>query len=144
MKISILSHVTPEALNAGFNKISIYQFIPIKITAVGPDKLVGYMDVNKNHLRPGDIVNGGVYLLLIETFGSVAAYSTIDPSLANVLGIQVSANHLGTAREGDRLHVTTTAVHLGRTTQIWQIDITNQNGKAISSGRITSLVTANR
>ena len=113
----------------------------IDIIEAGESHMVGRLTVDKRHLRPGNIMNGGVSLVLIETLGSFSSYLHIDPEKQNAFGIQVSANHLSVARPGDVLTARSSAVHIGRTTQIWDVAISNQKGKLVSSGRITMLVT---
>lgn len=113
----------------------------IQIVEVGDDFMTGQLKVDERHLRPGNIMNGGVSLVLIETLGSFSTHLFIDPKKQNAFGIQVSANHLSIARPGDVLTAKSEAVHIGRTTQIWDVNITNQLGKTVSSGRITMLVT---
>jgi 1,4-dihydroxy-2-naphthoyl-CoA hydrolase len=113
----------------------------IEIVEVGENFMVGSLTVDERHLRPGNIMNGGVSLVLIETLGSFSSYLYIDPEKQNAFGIQVSANHLSIARPGDVLTAKSSAVHIGRTTQIWDVLIHNQKGKLVSSGRITMLVT---
>lgn len=113
----------------------------IEITKIEKNSITGTLTVDHRHLRPGNIMNGGVSLVLIETMGSFSSYLTIDPKKQNSFGIQVNANHISIARPGDVLTAKSEAVHIGKTTQIWDVNITNQNGKLVSSGRITMLVT---
>jgi 1,4-dihydroxy-2-naphthoyl-CoA hydrolase len=113
----------------------------IDLVAVGDTSVTARLTVDERHLRPGNIMNGGVSLVLIETVGSFSSYLSIDSERQNAFGIQVSANHLSIARPGDVLDATSAPVHLGRTTHIWDVNITNQRGKLVSSGRITMLVT---
>ncbi len=113
----------------------------INITAVEKDSVSGTLTVDHRHLRPGNIMNGGVSLVLLETVGSVSTCLFIDPAQYNAFGIQVTANHLSVARPGDILTARSTPVHIGKTTQVWDVNITNQKGKLVSSGRITMLVT---
>ena len=115
----------------------------IDLVEATKDSLTGTLTVDTRHLRPGNIMNGGVSLVLIETLGSFSAYLHIDSTKQNAFGIQVSANHLSIARPGDILTAKSKAVHIGRTTQVWDVNITNQKGKLVSSGRITMLVTDN-
>lgn len=124
-----------------FSKGLLPESFGIELTAVEKDSMTGMLKVDHRHLRPGNIMNGGVSLVLIETMGSVSSCLHLDIERQNAFGIQVSANHLGIAREGDILTAKSLAVHIGRTTQIWDVNITNQKGKLISSGRITMLVT---
>lgn len=114
--------------------------IGLKFTELGPDFLTGKVVIDQRHLRPGAIMNGGVSLALIETVGSVAARCMIIGEPKNTLGIQVSASHLQIARPGDELSATARPVHVGRSTQIWDVAIVNQLGKLVSTGRITLLV----
>lgn len=96
--------------------------------------------VDSRHLRPGGIVNGAVFLAIIETVGSVAGRCTLKSPDQNSVGIQVNANHLRTATIGDVLTAVARPAHIGRTTQLWDVSISNQQGKKVSSGRITLLV----
>lgn len=131
-----------EKLNSVFPKAQLLDTFGIKLTVMEKDSVTGTLTVDQRHLRPGNIMNGGISLLLIETIGSVSSCLYLDIEKQNAFGIQVNANHLGIAREGDELTAKSRAVHIGKTTQVWDIDISNQSGKLISSGRITMLVTA--
>jgi uncharacterized protein (TIGR00369 family) len=113
----------------------------IELIEAGDTYMVGQLTVDHRHLRPGNIMNGGVSLVLIETLGSFSSYLHINPETQNAFGIQVSANHLSVAKPGDVLTARSSAVHIGRTTQVWDVLITNQKAKIVSSGRITMLVT---
>jgi len=133
--------LTLEQLNLVFfsNRLSVD--LGIRLTALRADALEGEMSVDERHLRPGGIMNGGISLLLIETFGSIATAATLDFPRQNALGIQVSANHLAIARPGDQLRIVAQPVHVGRTTQIWEVSIRNETDRLVCSGRITMLVT---
>ena len=124
-----------------FIKGQLPESFGINITAVEKDSVSGTLTVDHRHLRPGSIMNGGVSLVLLETVGSVSTCLFIDPAHYNAFGIQVNANHLSVARPGDVLTARSTPVHIGKTTQVWDVNISNQKGKLISSGRITMLVT---
>ncbi len=126
-------------------KVAIKTQLPeafgIDIVELGEDFVTASLTVDSRHLRPGNIMNGGVSLVLIETVGSFSSYLFLDSEHQNAFGIQVSANHLSIARPGDVLFAKSSPVHIGRTTQIWDVNITNQHQKLVSSGRITMLVT---
>lgn len=136
-----MSNLTIESINKVFTSGQLPESFGIKITQVDKDSITGELTVDERHLRPGKIMNGGVSLVLIETMGSVSSCLFIDMEKQNAFGIQVSANHLSVARRGDVLTAKSTAVHIGKTTQIWDVNITNQKAKLVSSGRITMLVT---
>ena len=141
MKAVFSPEITLQGIGLN-SKNTFAEYLGLKFVEIGPDFLVGEMVVDGRHLRPGNIMNGGVSLALIETVGSVAARCALYHQGKNSLGIQVNANHLQMAKPGDRLRITAKAVHLGRTTHIWDVDIANQQSKLVSSGRITLLVVA--
>lgn len=114
--------------------------IGFEVVEVSEKSVSIQLKIDDRHLRPGGIMNGGISLLLIETAGSFSAYNLIDKEKQNTYGIQVSANHLAVALPGDVLIAKSEAVHIGKTTHVWDVNITNQNGKKVSSGRITLLV----
>lgn len=126
-----------------FIKGQLPESFGIEISQVEKDSVTGTLTVDQRHLRPGNIMNGGVSLVLLETVGSISTCLFIDPEKFNAFGIQVTANHLAVAKPGDILSARSTPVHIGKTTQVWDVNITNQTGKLVSSGRITMLVTAN-
>jgi 1,4-dihydroxy-2-naphthoyl-CoA hydrolase len=130
------------ALNSSFRRGLLPEFLGIEFEEVSSDSVRASLRVDKRHLRPGGIVNGGVYLLLIETLGSISASLRIDMDRQNALGIQVAANHLGIAREGDTLIAVSRPVHVGRSTHVWDVDVRDRDGRALSTGRITLLIVA--
>ena len=136
-----MSNLTIESINKVFTSGQLPESFGIKITEVTKDSITGELTVDERHLRPGKIMNGGVSLVLIETMGSVSSCLFIDMEKQNAFGIQVTANHLSVARPGDILTAKSMAVHIGKTTQVWDVNITNQKNKLVSSGRITMLVT---
>lgn len=124
-----------------FIKGQLPESFGIDITSVEKDSVTGTLTVDHRHLRPGNIMNGGVSLVLLETVGSISTCLFIDPDKFNAFGIQVTANHISVARPGDVLTARSVPVHIGKTTQVWDVNITNQKSKLVSSGRITMLVT---
>lgn len=130
-----------EAARSTFIKGQLPESFGMEITAVDAESVTGTLTVDHRHLRPGNIMNGGVSLVLLETVGSISTCLYSDPAYYNAFGIQVAANHVSVARPGDVLTAKSKAVHVGKTTQVWDVNITNQKGKLVSSGRITMLVT---
>jgi len=112
----------------------------LEFIELGAECLKGRIVVDGRHLRPGNIMNGGVSLGLIEAVGSTAARCVLGAQPKVSLGIQVNANHFAAAGPSEELTITAAAVHLGRTTHVWEVAIENQKGRLISSGRITLLV----
>lgn len=130
-----------EEMKTYFYEGQLPQTFGLEITQADKVSVTGTLKVDERHLRPGKIMNGGVSLILIETIGSMSSSLNIDVKTQNTFGIQVNANHLSVARPGDVLTAKSQAVHLGRTTHVWDVEISNQAGKKVSSGRITLLVT---
>ncbi|HXH74168.1 MAG TPA: PaaI family thioesterase [Bacteriovoracaceae bacterium] len=140
MKIKFANRIEPEALNNLYSKDLLPGFFGISFTEVGEDYIRATMEVEDRHLRPGGIANGGVYLTLLETLGSMSACCVVDMEKFNALGVQVSANHTGMAMKGDKTTATSKAIHIGRSTHIWEVNIENADGRLLSSGRITMMI----
>lgn len=130
-----------EELQSIFMKGQLPETFGIELTEVHKDSVVGCLTVDERHLRPGGIMNGGVSLVLLETIGSISSALHVDMSKFNAFGMQASANHTAVAKTGDRITARSKAVHIGRTTHVWDVEISNQLGKLISIGRITMMIT---
>lgn len=133
--------LTLETINTVFTHNQLPESFGITITKIEKASMTGTLTVDHRHLRPGNIMHGGVSLVLIEMLGSVSACLFLDIDKQNAFGIQVNANHISVARPGDVLTAVSAPVHIGRTTQVWDVTINNQLGKLVSSGRITMMVT---
>jgi 1,4-dihydroxy-2-naphthoyl-CoA hydrolase len=132
--------ITLDRVKEIFIKQQLPETFGVDISKVEAESVTGLLTVDERHLRPGNIMNGGVSLVLIETLGSISSCLFIDLEKENAFGIQVSANHLGMARRGDVLTATTKSVHIGKTTHVWDVTIKKQDNKLICSGRITMMV----
>lgn len=121
-----------------FRKDTIVGHLGIEFLEKGDDFLSATMPVDKKTVQPMGILHGGASVVLAETLGSAASYMTMDESHYSV-GLEVKANHLKSASNGS---VTGTArpVHLGRTTQVWDISIENENAELICVSRLTMAV----
>ena len=113
--------------------------IGIKITEIGDDYLKGTMPVDDRTKQPVGLLHGGANCVRAETLASMGAYLVIDPSRNNVVGIEINANHIRSAKEGE---VTGTArpIHLGKQTHVWQVEITRDDGKLSCVSRVTMAV----
>jgi len=121
-----------------FRKDTIVGHLGIEFLEKGDDFLSATMPVDKKTVQPMGILHGGASVVLAETLGSAASYMTLDESHYSV-GLEVKANHLKSVPKGS---VTGTArpVHLGRTTQVWDISIENENAELICVSRLTMAV----
>jgi 1,4-dihydroxy-2-naphthoyl-CoA hydrolase len=96
------------------------------------------MPVTHSVHQPDGVLHGGATAALIETVGSVAVFVFKQTEKLLVRGIEISANHLKSIREGD-VFATAKPVHLGRTTQHWEIKVTDQEGALISVGKLLTI-----
>ena len=96
------------------------------------------MPVTQSVHQPDGVLHGGATAALIETVGSVAVFVFKQTEKLLVRGIEISANHLKSIREGD-VFATAKPVHLGRTTQHWEIKVTDQEGALISVGKLLTI-----
>lgn len=112
----------------------------MEFTALGPDYLEGTMPVDHRTKQPAGLLHGGASVALAETLGSVGAWLTVDPQHHHVVGLEVNANHVRSARSG---HVTGVArpLHRGRSTQVWDIRISDMEGKLVCISRLTVAIT---
>jgi 1,4-dihydroxy-2-naphthoyl-CoA hydrolase len=111
----------------------------IEFIGVGDDWLAARMPVDERTVQPFRILHGGASVLLAETVGSCAANLCVAPDSHYCVGLDINANHLRPASEG---WVTGTAqpLHLGRSTQVWQIRITDERDRLICMSRLTMSV----
>ena len=128
------------ALNA-LSKNTLVELLDIRFEAFDDDSLTASMVVDPRTHQPYGLLHGGASVVLAETLGSTASYLCIDSTQFYCVGLEVNANHLRAVTSG---WVTGTArpVHIGRTTQVWQIDMCNEAGQPTCVSRITMAVLA--
>lgn len=127
-----------DALSAG----TAIERLGIAFTEVGDDFLRGTMPVDARTVQPYGLLHGGASVLLAETLGSSAGNLCV-PDGQRVVGIEINANHLRAVTGG---HVTGTArpLHLGRSTQVWEIRIEDGAGQLACVSRLTLAVVGTR
>lgn len=111
----------------------------IEFTEVGDDFLKGKLPVDHRTIQPYGIMHGGSSCVLAETLGSVAGCHCIDFTKQVCVGLSINTNHLRMVK-GGYIHGTARPQHLGKTTQIWEIDIVNDAGDLVSLNRLTLAV----
>lgn len=128
-----------DALNAMSSGTAMAP-LGIVFTEVGPDYLRATMPVDARTRQPYGLLHGGASVLLAETLGSSAGMLCVDEG-SIVVGIEINANHLRGVRDG---LVTGTArpLHLGRSTQVWEIRIEDEAGRLVCVSRLTLAVVA--
>ncbi|CRM62226.1 MULTISPECIES: hotdog fold thioesterase [Pseudomonas] len=127
-----------EQLNA-MQKNTIGELLDIRFDSVDDESLTASMVVDHRTHQPYGLLHGGASVVLAETVGSTAAYLCIDPAKFYCVGLEVNANHLRGVRSG-RVTAVARAIHIGRTTQVWDIRLTSDDGKASCISRLTMAV----
>jgi 1,4-dihydroxy-2-naphthoyl-CoA hydrolase len=132
--------ISIEALNnRGKNTLS--EWIGIEFCELGSNYLVAKMPVDHRTIQPLGVVNGGAFCALAETVGSMAANLCLDRTKFVALGLDINANHLKSAKK-DFVYGTAMPFHIGKTTQVWEIKITDSEGNLCCISRLTMAVVA--
>ncbi|OYU05407.1 MAG: esterase [Pseudomonas sp. PGPPP1] len=127
-----------EQLNA-IQKNTIGELLDIRFESFDEESLTASIVVDHRTHQPYGLLHGGASVVLAESVGSMAAYLCIDPSKFYCVGLEVNANHLRGVRSG-RVTAVARAIHIGRTTQVWDIRLTTEDGKASCVSRLTMAV----
>jgi 1,4-dihydroxy-2-naphthoyl-CoA hydrolase len=119
-----------------FQHDTMGEHLGVEIVDIGPDYLDAKMPVDHRTMQPDRILHGGASVALAETLGSVGGTMCIDRARFQIVGQEINANHLRPATGG---HVTGRArpIHLGRRSQVWNIDITDDRKRLICVSRLT-------
>ncbi|KLV04150.1 esterase [Photobacterium aquae] len=120
------------------SKNTLVEHLGIEYTAFDENSLTAVMPVEPRTHQPLGMLHGGASVVLAETLGSIAANMCVDMDKYCV-GLDINANHIRAMRSG---HVIgrTMPLHLGATTQVWQIEITDERGRLVCTSRLTMAV----
>lgn len=138
--MSIIWHmpISLEKINER-GKGTIVETLGIEFTACGDNYLQAKMPVDHRTIQPLGIMHGGSSCVLAETIGSIGASLVVNPGTHFIVGLSIYTNHIKTIREG-WVEGTGTPLHIGRSTQIWNISIKNAENQLISETRLTIAV----
>lgn len=129
-----------EQLNA-LQKNTIGEVLDIRFESFSDTSLSASIVVDHRTHQPFGLLHGGASVVLAETVGSMASYLCIDPQKFYCVGLEINANHLRGIRSG-RVTATAHPVHIGRTTHVWDIRLSSDQGKASCISRLTMAVIA--
>ncbi|MFA8451516.1 MAG: PaaI family thioesterase [Bacteroidales bacterium] len=127
-----------EEINAS-SKGTLMETLGIEYICVEKGYVQAKMPVDKRTLQPMGLLHGGASLALAETIGSLGSVILVDTEKAEVRGSSLSANHVRAARTGFVIGEAK-ILHQGSKTHVWNIDIKNEEGKLISSCRLTNFI----
>lgn len=130
---------TIDYINKKMLPNTLMETLSIIVTDIGDNFVVAKMPVTPAVHQPDGILHGGASVALAESVGSIATHLFVDTEKFFVRGLEISANHLKSIKEG---FVTATAkpIHQGRTTQLWEIKITDDADNLISLCKLTAIV----
>ncbi|MEY4475765.1 MAG: hypothetical protein RL248_1532 [Pseudomonadota bacterium] len=126
---------------AELNKISegcMVAYLGIEITHLGDNELEATMPVDHRTTQPFGLLHGGASVVLAESLGSIAGYLCSEEG-QQVVGLEINANHLKTVRSG-MVRGRCRAIHVGRSHQVWQIEIFDEQGYLCCISRLTTTV----
>lgn len=132
-----------DPVEARLPTTGIIAVLGIEILEAGPDWLRGRMPVDHRTHQPFGLLHGGASVVLAETLASIGATFAVDPQRFSCVGLEINANHLRGVRNG---HVTGTAraLHVGRSTQVWEIRIVDDSDRPVCISRCTIAVVPRR
>ena len=113
--------------------------IGIEITDIDNDFICGKMPVDERTIQPFGLLHGGASAALAETLGSIAGGIKVYPNNETVVGIEINANHLKSARDG-WVYGKATPIRIGKKIQVWNTEISNDSGNLICVSRLTLAV----
>ena len=119
------------------SKNTLIETLSIKFTDIGEDFVEAKMPVNESVHQPDGILHGGATAALAETVGSTAAFVLLKRKDIVVRGIEISTNHLKSISKGE-ITAIAKPINLGKTIQLWEIKITDQEGQMISISKLTT------
>lgn len=131
---------TLEGLQTGISHC-MPGFLGIEFLEIGTDFLLAKMPVDERTTQPFGILHGGASAVLSESLGSIAASLCVeDVSKKTVVGVEINANHLRSAKQGEWVYGKVSPLKVGRKLQVWQTEVTNEVGKLICVSRLTVAV----
>ena len=110
----------------------------IEFTEIGDDYIIAKMPVIEKTKQPYGILHGGASCVLAESIGSIAAGLSMDSTKKYPVGIEINANHISSPTKGF-VHAKAVPVHIGGSTSVWNIDITDDAGKRVCYSRFTAM-----
>lgn len=128
---------TLEGLNN--TEQNMVKHVGIEFSAFGDNFLEASMPVDERTLQPFGVLHGGASVVLAETIGSMAGYLCLEDPKQTTVGQEINANHIRPVRNG-LVTGRATPIHLGRQSQVWSIELRNEQGKLVAISRLTLAV----
>jgi len=123
-------------------KNTLMETLEIEYIDFGEDYLTAQMPVTPRVHQPDGVLHGGAMVALAESVGSAASFMFLDQQ-STIRGIEISANHVKSKRDG-MVYAKATVIHKGRTTQLWNIDVVDEEDVLISKVKLTTIALPKR
>ncbi|MDX1363224.1 PaaI family thioesterase [Arenibacter latericius] len=120
------------------SKGTLMETLGMEYIDVGENYLVAKMPVTPKVHQPDGVLHGGATVALAESVGSAASFIFLDAKKYAIRGLEISANHVKSVREGE-VFAKATMVHKGRTTQVWDIKVTDKDNNLVSICKLTTI-----
>ena len=130
--------VTLEEVNA-LRRNTLLEHLDIRFVEIGENELRATMPVDRRTVQPMGLLHGGASAALAESLGSVAATLCVNTDKHYCVGLEINANHIRPVRQGTVTGVAR-PIHIGKTTQVWEIKIYDRRDKLVCISRITLAV----
>ena len=125
--------------NAPLQQETLLATLGIEVVEATRERVVALMPVGPRVHQPFGLLHGGASVALAETVASTAAWMNVDQDAQIVVGIEINANHLRAKRDGV-VTATATALHVGRSTQVWEVRVADEEGRLVCASRCTLAV----
>ncbi len=122
-----------------YQQQTLVSHLGIRYTEVGEDFIAASMPVNARTKQPAGILHGGASVALAETLGSTGANLVVNRDKKLCVGLEINANHIRAMRDGEVRGVAR-PLHIGGSTQVWEIKISDTQGRLVCVSRITLAV----
>ncbi|MEZ2414101.1 PaaI family thioesterase [Muriicola sp. E247] len=119
-------------------KNTLMETLEIEYIDVGENFLIARMPVSSKVHQPDGVLHGGATVALAESVGSAASYVFLDGQSFYVRGIEIAANHVRSIKDG-WVYAKASIIHKGRTTQLWEIRVTDEEDRLISQCKLTTI-----
>ena len=140
-KVNKLSRMKKEEILEKCREMSrntLLETLDIHFVDLGEDFVIAKMPVTSKVHQPDGVLHGGATVALAESVGSVASHIFLDAEDFYIRGIEISANHVKSIKEGF-VYAKATFLHKGRTTQLWNIRVTDEDDNLISAVKLTTI-----
>ena len=139
-----MSDETPEFDLAAFKEFTrgtLPDVLGIEFVALSKQRLVATMPVERRVHQPFGLLHGGASVVLAESLASIGGWLNIDQATQHAVGLEINANHLRPVRSGLVTGVAT-PIHIGRTTHVWDVRISDENDRLVCVSRCTIAIIA--